>query len=178
MQSRVCNGAFGIARRQEGAVLIFSLIILLLLTVIGVTAMQMTTLQERMAGGYRDRHLAFQGAEAALREGEQLLNQATVPPLSSSGANGLYEAGAAPSWEDFDSATTREYAGGDTSNALNQSLDSPPEYYIERLQFRVGFGSSLGSDVSLEDNDLFRVTARSQGGSGRATVILQSVYKR
>lgn len=165
-------------RGERGAVLIFSLIMLLLLTIIGVTAMQMTTLQERMAGGYRDRHLAFQGAEAALREGERLLNQATVPPLSSNGANGLYQAETAPDWYDFDDATTREYAGGNMDNALNQQLDSAPEYYVERLKFQPSSGHSLGSDVSLEDNDLFRITARSSGGSGRANVVLQSVYKR
>lgn len=164
--------------RERGAVLLFSLMMLLLLTIVGVTAMQMTTLQERMAGGYRDRHMAFQGAEAALREGERLLNQATVPEFYSNGTDGLYVAGAAPDWHDFESATTRLYAGGDMSNELNQNLDSPPEYYIERLPFRIGHGSSLGSDVSLEDNDLFRVTARSTGATGQATVVLQSVYKR
>lgn len=164
--------------RQRGAVLLFSLIMLLLLTIIGVTAMQMTTLQERMAGGYRDRHAAFQGAEAALREGERLLNQATLPEFSANGGDGLYQSGKAPDWHDFESATTRRYAGGDLDNELNQSLASAPEYYIERMEPSAGHGRSLGSDVSLEDNDLFRVTARSSGASGQATVVLQSVYKR
>lgn len=163
--------------RERGAVLLFSLIMLLLLTIIGVTAMQMTTLQERMAGGYRDRHTAFQGAEAALREGERLLSQATVPEFFADGTNGLYEAGSAPDWHDFESATTRQYAGGDTSNELNQNLYSAPEYYIERLPYGVGFGSSL-QPGPLEDNELFRITARSSGASGQATVVLQSVYKR
>ncbi|MCC5810795.1 MAG: hypothetical protein JJU06_10520 [Ectothiorhodospiraceae bacterium] len=57
-------------QRQRGAALIISLMLLLIMTLIGVTAMQTSTLQERMAGNSRDRSLAFQSSEAALREGE------------------------------------------------------------------------------------------------------------
>ena len=39
--------------QQRGAVLFISLIMLLLLTLIGITTMQVTLLQERMAGGFR-----------------------------------------------------------------------------------------------------------------------------
>lgn len=163
--------------QERGAVLMFSLIMLLLLTIIGVTAMQMTTLQERMAGGYRDRHLAFQGAEAALREGEDLLSRATVPDFSSNGADGFYQTGTAPDWSEFDSATTRLYADGDAGNEINDSLEEAPEYFIERLEYRGGVGNTLRPGP-LDENDLFRVTARSTGATGQATVVLQVVYKR
>ena len=58
-------------RHQSGAVLAISLIILLLLTLIGLTAAQVTGLEEKMAGNLRDRNLAFQAAESALRAGEE-----------------------------------------------------------------------------------------------------------
>ena len=48
--------------KQQGAVLLVALIMLLLLTVIGVAAMRDTNLQERMAGNMRDHALAFQAA--------------------------------------------------------------------------------------------------------------------
>ncbi|OEO27023.1 hypothetical protein AX279_01700 [Pseudomonas sp. J237] len=57
--------------RQRGAVLIVALIMLLILTVIAVSSMQGTSLQETMAGSARDKNLAFQASEAALREGER-----------------------------------------------------------------------------------------------------------
>jgi len=57
-------------KHQGGAALMFSLIFLLLLTIIGLTAMQSSTLQERMAGNTRDTNLAFQAAELGLRAGE------------------------------------------------------------------------------------------------------------
>ncbi|MCX7100437.1 MAG: PilX N-terminal domain-containing pilus assembly protein, partial [Methylobacter sp.] len=58
----------GKAINQSGAVLIISLIMLLLLTLIGTTAMQTSTLEEKMAGNLRDRDIAFQAAESALRD--------------------------------------------------------------------------------------------------------------
>ncbi|MBD9679049.1 hypothetical protein IB274_20245 [Pseudomonas sp. PDM18] len=53
-----------------GAVLLVSLVMLLLLTLIGLAGMHMVQLEERMAGNLRDRQMAFQAAEAALRAGE------------------------------------------------------------------------------------------------------------
>ncbi len=55
---------------QRGMALVTSLIFLVLLTLVGVTAMQNTTLEEKMAGNNRDRNVAFQSAEAALRDAE------------------------------------------------------------------------------------------------------------
>ena len=55
-------------RQQRGATLIVGLIFMVALTLLGVLAMKSTVLQERMAGGLRDRSLAFQSAEAALRD--------------------------------------------------------------------------------------------------------------
>lgn len=60
---------------QHGASLIVGLIFLVAVTLLGVIAMKNTVLQERMAGGMRDRSLAFQAAEAALRDAKlDLLN--------------------------------------------------------------------------------------------------------
>jgi type IV pilus assembly protein PilX len=59
---------------QRGAVLFISLIMLLLLTLIGITAMQVTLLQERMAGGFRIQHQAFEYSEKALKDTRQSLN--------------------------------------------------------------------------------------------------------
>lgn len=55
---------------ERGAVLLVSLVMLLLLTLIGLAGMRMVQLEERMAGNLRDRQMAFQAAEAALRAGE------------------------------------------------------------------------------------------------------------
>lgn len=82
-------------QRQRGAALVVGLILLVVVTLVGVGAMQTTTLQEKMAGNLRDSNLSFQAAEAALRLCEGVLqtdytNQVaslaagatTVPPVA------------------------------------------------------------------------------------------------
>lgn len=57
-------------RSQRGAVLIISLIFLLVLSLIGVSSMQGTSVQELMSGNLRDQYIAFNVSEATLLEGE------------------------------------------------------------------------------------------------------------
>lgn len=57
-------------QKQRGAALYVALIMLLLLTLIGVAAMQVASLQQRMATNFNDFALAFQRAEGALRQSE------------------------------------------------------------------------------------------------------------
>ncbi len=59
-------------QNQSGFALFIGLVILIVVTLIGVTSMRNTTLQERMAGHERESQLAFQAAENALRQAEAL----------------------------------------------------------------------------------------------------------
>lgn len=95
-----------VPQRQEGAVLIVALIMLLLLTIIGLSSMRGTSLQESMAGNMRDGSLALQASEAALRKGED-----TVIAKFLAGSLGTLEAAAeAGTYEDFpDTAKVPEY---------------------------------------------------------------------
>lgn len=58
-------------QRDSGNILFVSLILLLVVTVIGISTISTTGLNEKMAANYRDHNLAFQAAEAALKAGEQ-----------------------------------------------------------------------------------------------------------
>ena len=58
---------------QRGSVLIVSLILLLVMTLLGLSAMQSSLMEETMAGNVRDRNMAFQAAEAALRDADAWL---------------------------------------------------------------------------------------------------------
>lgn len=60
---------------QRGVALYVAMIMLLLLSLIGVGAMQVSTLQQRMAVNYNDFSLAFQRAEDALRQSEFALQR-------------------------------------------------------------------------------------------------------
>jgi len=50
--------------KQKGTVLVVGLIFLVLMTLAGVTAMQTSILDEKMAGNLRDTRIAFEEAES------------------------------------------------------------------------------------------------------------------
>lgn len=83
-----------IASKQQGAVLIVALIMLLLLTIIGLSSMRGTSLQESMAGNMRDANLALQASEAALRKGEETVTdkflKGTLTTLEAAPQTGTY----------------------------------------------------------------------------------------
>jgi type IV pilus assembly protein PilX len=66
-------GVSGMRARQRGMALLVSLIMLLLLTMIGISSMQNATLQEKMSASVQLRNQSFQLAEAALRVGENIV---------------------------------------------------------------------------------------------------------
>lgn len=53
-------------RKQSGAALVISLIILSIVTILGVSSMQSSSTELKMAASLRDRGIAFEAAEAAL----------------------------------------------------------------------------------------------------------------
>ena len=73
MAIRPCFRSFSSNHKQDGAVLIVSLLILLVVTVIGVSNMQSSSIQLKMASNQADRQRVFQEAEVALRQVEQEL---------------------------------------------------------------------------------------------------------
>lgn len=68
--------------QQQGAALVVSLIMLLLMTLVGVTAMQVSTVQEKMVSNSRDLNVAFQAAETALKRGEAYIRQVQMQQIT------------------------------------------------------------------------------------------------
>ena len=64
--------ARSLPQRESGVALFMSLVMLLIITILGLSSVQTTTLQERMARNARDTNLAFQAAEAAIKDAETL----------------------------------------------------------------------------------------------------------
>ncbi len=165
---------------QMGSVLIVSLLILLVMTLIGVTALQTTTLEEKMAGNLRDHDVAFQAAEAALRDAEAFLD-AIVSPAAFDGTNGLYgESDIEPDHTDsagWATSVSRAYTGSISG------VTTAPRYYIKYIRnLQVdpgamnlgGYGTrQAGSVVSV-----FRVTVRGTGARNTTQVILRNHFGR
>ena len=173
--------------RQQGAVLIVGLSMLLLLTVIGLSSIRGSELQERMAGNMRDHNQAFQAAEAALRHGEGYLNGAAVTPFNAATKIGYYEDLNKPGgtiarptmWTSSDWNARATSLASDTLIGVS----SPPLYVIERVMVST-LASNPGGAIDLESLDkmsemeYYRVTSKGLGGTQDAEVILQSTFIR
>ena len=183
----VKNVSLAALRKQNGITLIVGLILLLVMTMLGLTAIQVTTQQERMAGNLRDRNIAFQAAESALREGESALIRCVID----FSGNGAYDVEANSEdelafivaastaelkedssflFDDFDDACTEPK----THSAFFQAV-AAPRFFLER-QPPVG-GASLETGVP-KTMEVFKVTSRGVGGSEAAVVVLQSSFKK
>lgn len=73
--------------RQRGIVLVVGLVFLLVLTILGVTTLRTTTLEERMAGNLMSKTMAFQDAEATIASYLNTLNDRTNNAISLSTQN-------------------------------------------------------------------------------------------
>ena len=87
--------------RQQGMVLLVALVMLLLITMIGVSSMQNATMQEKMANSAQTRNTTFQAAEAALRVGENAVAATSYSLTACSGVAGC----APPPASDYNNVT-------------------------------------------------------------------------
>jgi len=167
-------------QKERGAVLAISLIFLLVMTLIGLTGMKTSVLEEKMAGNSRNQGLAFQAAEAGLHGAERYINSIVTASDFSGAINGLVsEAEADPDY--FDSSVWVDASSMEYDSGLS-IIHSDPRYIIKLVgQSEAdtnaglnlsGYGGSLpGSQITI-----FRITSRGTGGTGNARITLQSNF--
>jgi type IV pilus assembly protein PilX len=163
---------------QKGAILITSLLLLLVLTIIGVSVMQMTRMQERMAGNTRDINLAFQGAEAALRTGEievQSFPEAPAYCTTAGASCSAYDRDILPAMNAQSPEFWEQAAQKLTNSAASVGLETDPQFTSERIGF-VCYDAEFSCTVG--GRDFYQISARSTGGSGSTETVVQSTYSR
>jgi len=170
---------------QRGAVLLVSVVLLFILTFLGLVAMKIATLEEKMSGAAMDKNVAFQAAESALRDGEQdVLNNLT----SSSGFSAACMTGLClPSTTAVAICDSISWTGGLPRNygsytgaAAIPDVLTQPKYIVELLpDLPAGAGNSLSSTLrssSTGGGTAFRITAVGWGKQSGTQVMLQSIY--
>jgi len=171
--------------RESGMVLVVSLIILVIVTLLAISALRVTTLEERMAGNTRDRHLAFEAAEYALREAQDFLSAPVLPAFTvSGGSSGGWFTGldTSPTGQSEDNywmlthpwSTKSVVAAKTTAVLTNQSQ---PRYVIEEFPAIPCKSDSLKWPPPQPRN-VYRVTARGTGRTTDAEVMLQMWFDR
>jgi type IV pilus assembly protein PilX len=173
--------ALGSRQRQSGVVMAVSLILLLVITLIAVSSMRGTMLEEKMAGNSLDRNLAFQSTESAIREAE--ISIEGVASLGGfDGSAGLF--GLADAEPDFANSATWINANQSVVAVDAFGAYAEPQYYVKHFTTVVGTEGALnmsgyGDNKGTGDVTVFKITARGTGGnSDSAEVILRTYYGR
>lgn len=168
---------------QRGVSLVVVLLFLLVMTILGITAVRTSNLEEKMSGNERDRELAFEAAEAALRDAERdiLVNITVGSPFSDPCVNGLCltPGGGASVADtiDWNSAVPREYGVNSGAGAYAIALARTPRYVVELLpDMPPPSGESLNMRSTATGGTPFRITATAWGRKQTTQVQLQVVY--
>lgn len=176
--------------KQRGAALLVALLLLLALTLAGVSGMTSIGLQERMAGSLSERAAYFEAAEAGMRHAERYLSSAVVPAFDNTA--GKYRFDRTHCRFDQASNAASFYAtcssvrfsdSGFTRRAGENDDSMDVRYLIEHLE---GAGVTRDKGLELgarEELALYRVTVMAAPRVDDAAVadplvILQSTYLR
>lgn len=164
---------------QRGTALVMTLVFLVLLTMLGITAINTSTLEEKMAGNSKDQNLAFQAAETALIAAETWVESTTAATqLTVNNANGIYDPAASAGTEVWDtvnlwsSSNVVTYPGvpGTPASGTLGDVTIRPKYIIEKLATEALLPS--GTKITV------RITARGTGASDNTVSMVQSTYSK
>jgi type IV pilus assembly protein PilX len=156
---------------ERGMALPVVIVIMVVIALLATSGMDDASMQERMSGNLRDREMAFQAAEAALRAGEQWVLSNPNAPL----ANELPYGPEYASWDGVTPVPTGSLSGLYTT-ADGISLAADPAFYVGQPQL-IEDPTALGMSGGRPPPRLFYpVLARAVGGTTGSVVVLRTVY--
>lgn len=172
---------------QRGAVLIVAMIFVLLMTVVGLSAIRGSGMQEAMAGNMRHLQLNFQAAEAGLRLGETRvdvrISDEDLPAFD--GSDGAFQDLNQPGENPVFKWSGSDWDAAEKTSVSALNMPDSPAHVVESIVIPVGLESvAMGNAFdhqsldSLEEGRVYRVTSRYSDDTSGGDVILQSLYKR
>lgn len=177
-------------KQQRGAVLVVSMLLLLVMTVLALGASQTTRLQDRMSANMRDRDLAFESAEAGLRNGERIIDSLDLAPsLCTSGRCQFYDRNILPTSLAFQTGTwwdanawsyvTDEEFSTTADDAIKGAgmAGADPQFVVEEAE-EVADALTVPPTGPPPSRIYYRITSGAQGGTDKAQVVLQSTFAR
>jgi type IV pilus assembly protein PilX len=173
-----------LARSQRGLALIAVMLLLMVAMLMAVASLRTVNLEERIAGQVRDRQVAFQMAEAALRDAEQTVAGDADGPFTplrpgqftAACDNGLCSSvPGTPAWStlteaQWAGARTWAYGAATGRTALGGAAEAPR--FVVEYQ-----GTTQPIEPGRPCVAMFLLTARARGATAASEVILQTVYR-
>ncbi|MDR9423737.1 MAG: PilX N-terminal domain-containing pilus assembly protein [Marinobacter sp.] len=173
--------------KQNGAALILSLLLLLVLTLLALSSMQGSVMQQRMVSGLTGGIQSLEIAESGLRDAEEALESMTIPtvfniPAIFDGTNGLYGTDDDPpdplsyNWADSTDMRSADAVGGVTPRYFIQHLgDAVTEEQLDDIA--IGSAGTQNGGSSAE-TQAFRIVIWTGGESGESQRVLEAHYVR
>ena len=164
---------------MKGATLAVSLLLLFVITLLGVSSIQTSQMQEKMSANLQDKERSFIAAESALAAGEAWINSLAsipIPVVSCQAHPCVQERYVNPSYTDQDSAWWSS-----RSAAYNGSLSNiatAPRYIIEYLQFVPDSPVIGNNQQNTAGVHYFQITVRGTGSNNDAVTVLQTTAAR
>ena len=156
------------SRRETGAVLITGLLLMTVLTILVLSAVSSTILEERMASNIRDRQTAFQRAEQAFKVAEAALANSPYDPFVASSFSATCDSGncfSAQEVADWATQVDWDTEGIDAGDGAR---------YVVKF---IGYASGSIPEPGTMCDVLFHVTARAPGNNENTFVILQTTER-
>lgn len=184
-------------RGQAGAALLVALILLVVITLVGLAAIGTTILQNKASANQYDRQVAFQSAEAAMRQAQAAITTATATQNAPAG----FEDCSTPSGTTPVNVCLADPFSDPNKNVVIATVPAaaysagpvaagiPPQYVVQYMgEFlaptpkvrQIGGQQPYGAGSPGQLADYYRITARSADPttvSGRAIVTLQSTFR-
>jgi type IV pilus assembly protein PilX len=165
------------SRRQKGAALIVALVLLLVMTILGVTALSSSTMQGFMSASYQQQTVTLAGAENVLLAGER-----DVEDIVATGVDGrthFFNLLEDPPPDQFPAGSfSADWAVAQIINQTIGVLDIDGQFVIEYMgEFEVP-GESIAEGGGFEDSRIhvFRVSARGEETEREGLRVVQSLY--
>ncbi len=156
--------------KQQGYVLLTTIILMMMLTVLAVTQVSLNTNQTRVAANVTDSEITFEKTEGAVNEAINNLNNGTYNSGSfASNSNGFYllDHNAPPLWKTINwgssSAVIHSFQGKSGSQA---------SYFIEKLP-----SVCLPGQNCKLPSHLYRITSRALSANVNSSVIIQTTLQ-
>lgn len=192
------------SRHQSGAALFFAIVFLVVMTLLALAAANTSLMQERMVGGLRSQQVALISADTVLREVEQrlwnlsFLASQPLPPCPVVDSlcvwTGRQQGGLKTEVQNFRSNPetaaitgtgiyeTRHALESLSGDAITARIARRPDFIIEDLGQGESKENVVSGGVYPEKTSLaggrrvYRITARSVGGTANVQRVAESVY--
>ena len=159
--------------KQHGFVLPVGMILMTILSVIAISSMRDSALQERMAGNFVDKEKSFQASESALRIVQRLNLGTSYQAIAST--NSFHSTAeypeSAPDYNSVDWST----AGWEVSQVTDDHIAALPRAMIEEMQNTDSLKTGKGENNGELAKRYYRVTTFARGDTTTSNTTLQGV---